>query len=254
MFIMAFITPPSSLSGAPATSSALNLALNVAPSFHKLTSEIFFAPISSVAINPETPEWLRTVVWTDFRLAVAFFVISPLFLLGWSALECRPGKKNELSADAILRIMTGYWQASSLLLITVLLNMEASPIGVVTGAVAQFMIFVSLNWWTSLTMEAEEDGSTIQSQIFGSWRTITSWVAGFGVATQVPFLPCVVATNLVDDPYCAAWLEPPRMAAMLLGIAEDANLNELATAGLTIYIAYLVYYLTVILPSIGRKG
>ena len=169
-------------------------------------------------------------------------------------MECRPGKKNELSADAILRIMTGYWQASSLLLITVLLNMEASPIGVVTGAVAQFMIFVSLNWWTSLTMEAEEDGSTIQSQIFGSWRTITSWVAGFGVATQVPFLPCVVATNLVDDPYCAAWLEPPRMAAMLLGIAEDANLNELATAGLTIYIAYLVYYLTVILPSIGRKG
>ncbi|CAB9509466.1 Protein of unknown function (DUF3177) (Partial), partial [Seminavis robusta] len=114
-------------------------------------------------LNPETADWLRFIAWTDFRLAVTFFVVSPLVLLAWSAVECRPQRQADersLAADAILRVITGYWQASALLLITVLLNIEASPIGVVTGAVAQAMIYVSLNWWESLNKEAaSEEGA-----------------------------------------------------------------------------------------------
>lgn len=222
-------------------------------------SDIIFSPETLVApINPDTPEWLRSVVWTDFRLAVAFFVVSPLVLLIWSAIQCRPGKPNALAADAVLRIISGYWQASSLLLITVLLNIGTSPIGVVTGAVAQLMIWISLNWWESLNEEAAASELPI-GQLFDKWQSITSLVACIGVVVQLPFLQCAVAApgesmQLLTNPYCSAWLEPPQTAAYLVGIQPSAFLDSVATVALTIYIGYLLYFVAGPLQSIGRSG
>lgn len=223
------------------------------------SQDIIFSPETLLApLNSGTPEWLRSIVWTDFRLAVTFFVVSPLILLAWSAYQCRPSsgeqQSNEIGADAVLRVITGYWQASSLLLITVLLNIGASPIGVVTGAVAQLMIWVSLNWWQSLNDEASSS-ETLLGQVFGIWRTVTSWVAGVGVAIQLPFLRCAVGpSSLVADPFCAAWLEPPNTAASIIGIASSELLSNFATAALTIYICYLLYYASLPLQTIGRNG
>jgi hypothetical protein len=276
-------------------------------------TDVLFAPESIYGpISADTPEWLRTVVWSDFRLAVTLFVVAPLILLLWSAWECRPAtiittsknpdvievgpdNKSSLAADATLRVISGYWQASALLLITVLLNITASPIGAVTGAVAQLMIYVSLNWWESLNQEAvgmtettsRSSSSSSSSnnnnskltvatigRFFGPWRTVTSWVAGVGVAIQVPFLPCSFQpmNQFVSNPYCAAWLEPPRAAAMLLKILssseDDAidvastslflpgldSINNLAMVTLAIYVSYLVYYVALPLREIGRSG
>lgn len=207
-------------------------------------------------LNPETPDWLRTIVWIDFRLAVTFFVVSPLALLIWSAIGCRATTTPSLSTDAVLRIVAGYWQASALLLITVLLNIESSAVGAVTGAVAQGMIYASLNWWESLNKEAaaEQEESAL-SQTFTLWRTVASGVAGVGVAVQLPFLKCSLAEQggLAKDPYCAAWLEPPQTAAALLGIAPE-QVELLANATLAIYVAYLIYYVAIPLREIGRDG
>jgi len=229
--------------------------------------------LSTIELNPSTPDWLRTIVWTDFRLAVLFFVLSPLALLIWSAVECRPKPPSSatttptpLAADAALRILVGYWQASSLLLITVLFNIGASPIGVVTGTVAQGMIYVSLNWWQSLNDEAasrngtddrgQAGGGSPLSRVFATWRTIASFTAGIGLAIQIPFLPCATTVALVDSPYCAAWLEPPYFAASLfdIGASSSQAVGDFAVAALAVYTAYLLYYVAVPLRDVGRDG
>eukprot|EP00592_Proboscia_alata_P001675 CAMPEP_0194375490 /NCGR_PEP_ID=MMETSP0174-20130528/24031_1 /TAXON_ID=216777 /ORGANISM="Proboscia alata, Strain PI-D3" /LENGTH=241 /DNA_ID=CAMNT_0039155741 /DNA_START=22 /DNA_END=744 /DNA_ORIENTATION=+ len=181
--------------------------------------ELLISPETThIPLNPDTPDWVRSLVWTDFRIAVVFFVVCPLVLLGWSAWECYcfeaappPPKEQQQqqpriripppppACDSVLRVVTGYWQASSLLLITVLWNTASSPIGVVTGAMAQLMIFLSLNWWESLNDELQPLEMNVANGnvninplavVFSSWRMIASVVAGVGVVIQVPFLDC----------------------------------------------------------------
>ena len=41
-------------------------------------------------LNVATEPWVRSLVWTDFRAAVALFVAAPLALLGWAVAACRP--------------------------------------------------------------------------------------------------------------------------------------------------------------------
>jgi len=133
---------------------------------------------------------------------------------------------------------------------------------------AQLMIFLSLNWWVSLNDELQPLEMNVANGnvninplavVFSSWRMIASVVAGVGVVIQVPFLDCAAldATHLSTDKYCSAWLEPPQVVASLLGLDEynDApGLETLATIAVTIYATYLVYYMLVILPEIGRDG
>jgi hypothetical protein len=54
------------------------------------------------ALNAASSVALRTGVWLDFRLAVLFFVSTPLVLLAASAFAADDGPR---------RIMFGYWQA-----------------------------------------------------------------------------------------------------------------------------------------------
>mmetsp|Transcript_29880 Transcript_29880/g.45277 ORF Transcript_29880/g.45277 Transcript_29880/m.45277 type:complete len:280 (-) Transcript_29880:677-1516(-) len=226
-----------------------------------LAPEFIYGPL-----NPETPEWTRSLVWTDFRLAVVFFVVFPFIFLGWSAWTCRPVDNdiftthNKNVADAVLRLITGYWQASALLLITVLWNIESSPIGVVTGALAQMMIVISLTWWESLNEEAagaSDENVNLLGSAYTAWRTITSWIAAIGVIVQVPFLSCAtgsISKHLQEDAFCAAWLEPPQTAASLLSINSSQTIHNFATVSLVIYLTYLIYYVSVPLPNIGRDG
>ena len=113
-------------------------------------------------LNASTEPWVRSIVWTDFRVAVTLLVVAPLALLGWSVVSCRPpslgGEKitnPPRTSEVALRLMTSYWQASSLLLITVLLNVQESQLGVATGLIAQAMIVLSLWWWTDLNDEID---------------------------------------------------------------------------------------------------
>lgn len=122
------------------------------------------------------------------------------------------------------------------------------------------MIFVSLNWWESLNdvTPLENNAANVHplAILFSSWRMIASVVAGVGVAIQVPFLNCAAldTTQLSNDKYCSAWLEPPQVVASLLGLDDAPGLETLATIAVTIYATYLVYYVLVILPEIGRDG
>ena len=82
---------------------------------------------------------LRSLIWLDYRLAVLFAVALPLVLLFW-ALSRRE--------QALVRLLTLYWQVASLLGITVLLMVDARPVAYITSAVANLFILIALWFWS----------------------------------------------------------------------------------------------------------
>ena len=101
-------------------------------------------------IDAASEPFVRSLVWTDFRVAVALFVVAPFALLAASVAARVPREPDDRSksAETVLRLMTSYWQASSLLLLTVALNIQEANFGVFAGLAPQAMIVVSLWWWT----------------------------------------------------------------------------------------------------------
>ena len=225
----------------------LSPTLQLASGVDLLSPEKTLAPL-----NAATEPWVRAVVWTDFRVAVALFVAAPFALLAASVVACRPGGGRSKGDEAALRYMTSYWQASSLLLITVLFNIEAAPIGAATGLVAQAMIALSLWWWADLSGDLDDAPLSVA---FQGWRAAATLAAVGGVAVQLPFQPCAFApSGLLADAGCAAWLEPPTFAADLVGLAPSPALSAIASAACALYAAVLAYYVAVLLPAVGRRG
>ena len=76
-----------------------------------------------------------------------------------------------------------YWQASSLLLITVMLNIGEVPISSLTGFAANLSIACSLLWWQDLN---DEMGTKVSSaaRIFGLWRPLALSTALFSAGTH----------------------------------------------------------------------
>jgi len=229
-------------------------------SFKSSAISVFLSPETTLApLNGSSEAWVRSLVWSDFRVAVAFFVVVPLVLLSWAVAARRPpnnpGQVDVRSpiADTVLRLMTSYWQASALLLITVALNVQESNAGAFAGLFAQAMIFASLWWWEDLNEEVTASSEPI-GRVFAIWRSVASVAAATGVLVQVPFQGCVGSTSLVDDAWCAPWLEPPRFAANLIGLEPSPTLAAVATASCTLYTVMLAYYAIVAIPSIGRSG
>ena len=213
-----------------------------------LSPETTLAPI-----NAASEPFIRSLVWADFRLAVALFVVAPFALLAASVVARVPREPDDrsTSAETVLRLMTSYWQASSLLLLTVALNVQEANLGVFCGLAAQAMIVVSLWWWSDLS---EELDAAPLSRAFRAWRLPASVAAAGGVVVQLPFQGCVSVESLAGDAFCAPWLEPPKFAAGLVGLDASPALGAVADIGCLLYFAVLSYYATVLLPTVGRSG
>jgi len=203
-------------------------------------------------LNVDSDALLRDIVWVDFRLAVIFFVVAPLILLLASLAS---SVQSQARDDEVLRVVSGYWQAGSLLLITVLLNLDGLQLGAVTGISAHVMLAISLWFWEDLNKAIAEKGGALASA-FEVWRLASSVVALLGAAAQVTNLRCaLVASPLASDAACAAWLEPPMAFRELLLPGLSGELcGHLGMAALSIFVAYLVYFVAVALPQIGRSG
>jgi len=253
-----FLNTPSLLPDASAISDRTPLLLSSVDISSSI--DVFLRPETSLApLNEASEMWVRDLVWSDFRVAVALFVAVPLVLLSWAILERLPNDTNVKDdrspiAETVLRLMTSYWQASSLLLLTVALNVLESNAGVFAGLFAQAMIFVSLWWWEDLNQELKTKDGELLGQIFLVWRGVASIAALAGVGIQAPFQGCLASNSLVGDPFCAPWLEPPKFAADLVGLAPSETLSIAATSGCALYTIVLAYYVIVLLPSVGRSG
>lgn len=198
-------------------------------------------------LNSDSAFWTRVLVWADFRVAVALFVISPLVLFFWSF--ARGG-----TDDAVKRVLIGYWEASSLLMLTVFLNIAEVPYAAFTGLFVQGMIPIALTWWTDLLSEIDQDESML-ARMFRWWKYPAVAAAVAGVAIQVPFQGCNFVQSVSSNPMCAAWVEPPHAFHNLLisGIPPD-TLQAIAVAGCAIYFGYLTYLASFVVPKVGRSG
>ena len=172
---------------------------------------------------------LNLLIRLDFVLAVVLLVAVPLGLL--MAAARRPLLRQHLLA---------YWRASSLLMITVYLMIDARPVAFVAGNAALILIPLSL-WHGDVLFPARRvrlDGDPIAAW-FRRWRLAVALFCGASLLLTGPTLRCVSAH--VDDAMCAAWLAPPReLHAALHPTADPAALGDGAMIGLAVYGAYLL--------------
>lgn len=186
---------------------------------------------------------VRSLVWTDYRLALLFAVFIPLTLLIWSWV-----KKSE----PISLILTIYWRVASLLAITVYLMIGGLSIGFITALLAKVLIPVGLWFWADLNEEIREQPKRSLNLGFNAWRWALSAYCAVGIVVQLLFIRCAFSSALFSSDACQTWLEPSLMfkdyfhAGLTRGF-----LGFWGIVGLVIYAAYLGYFLFI---KLGRQG
>jgi Protein of unknown function (DUF3177) len=188
---------------------------------------------------------LRSLVWTDFRLAVFFSVFCPLGLLVWAIYK---------RAKPITHLLIIYWRVASLLAIAVYLMMGQSTIGFVAGFAALFLIPVSLWFWVDLNEEVEDRRGTLKLMMNG-WRWGITIYCAIAALLQVPYLKCAISSAAVTAKECQVWLEPSLVLKSMFhaGIRPE-KLSFLAIMALVFYGLYLGYFLLFKLTKQGRSA
>jgi hypothetical protein len=196
----------------------------------------------------QTPSWLHTFVWTEYRLAVLVMVIIPMVLLIWAFVQ---------KVDAMQHLLAIYWRASSLMLITMYLLIAAWPIGFMAGWLAMILVPISLWFWIDLNEEIADRPQTPLKLTFMSWRWAASIYCVGSAIAQIPFLRCALtkSEDLLQDPSCRVWLEAPWVFREYFHSATRPYfLGFLALIGLVIYVLYLGYFVVIRLGKQGRSA
>ena len=191
---------------------------------------------------------LKIWVWMDYRLAVLFMVVLPLFLLIWAFV-----KKSE----AIQRLLIIYWRVASLFAITVYLMIAAVPIGFLTLLMSGFLITVTLWFWVDLNEEIRELRNSPLKASFTSWRWAATIYNLIGIISQIPFVVCGFKSRneLLSDPFCNVWLDPPWLFKQIFHPDWPQEfLGFLGFSGLIIYTIFLCYFVLVKLQRQGRSA
>jgi hypothetical protein len=190
----------------------------------------------------------QPLVWTDYRLAVLFTVLTPLVLLIWAFVQ-----KNE----AIQRLFVIYWRVSSLLAISVYLMIASLPIAFLSGFFARILIPVSLWFWADLNDEIDGLQKSTLKLVFKAWRWATTIYCAIGVLFQLPSLQCasMPTETVVESAMCRVWLEAPwGFQAIFHPNTSPQLLGFVGISGLTIYLLYLLYFVFIRLSRSGRSA
>ncbi|MEH2465685.1 DUF3177 family protein [Nostoc sp.] len=190
--------------------------------------------------------WFRPFVWIDYRLAVLFLVIIPLILLIWAFVQ---------KAESIQRLLSIYWQVSSLVAITIYLMIAQYPVSFISGLIARILIPISLWFWVDLNDEIEYQTSGSLKLIFTSWRWATTVYCILGTLAFIPFLGCAFSGNMLKTSYCRVWFEAPLLFKEYFHANSKAEfLGFLGIITLVIYVLYLSYFVLIKLGKQGRSA
>jgi hypothetical protein len=187
--------------------------------------------------------WFRSLVWTDYRLAVLFTVILPLILLIWAFVQ---------KAEAIQRLLIIYWRVASLLAITLYLMMASWPIGFVSSFFSRILIPISLWFWVDINEEIDDMSSRPLKLALSAWRWAVTIYCTLGTLALIPFLPCAFSQGMIKTPFCQVWLEAPWLyKAYFHANYKPEFLGFVGMACLIIYVLYLAYF---VLLRLGKQG
>lgn len=196
----------------------------------------------------QSPSWLPSLVWTDYRLAVLFTVLFPLALLIWAFVQ---------KSESIQHLLIIYWRVASLLVITVGLLIAAIPLGFLTGWSARILIPLSLWFWVDLNYEINEQPKSQLKLAFSSWRWGVTLYSILGAIAAIPALQCsfLPSKQMIDQPLCNIWLQPPWIFQQyFMGGMKPYTIGLLSTLALVIYILYLGYFVFVRFGKQGRSA
>ena len=186
---------------------------------------------------------VRSLVWTDYRLALLFAVFIPLTLLIWSWVK---------RAEAISMVMTIYWRVASLLAITVYLMIGGFSVSFVTALLAKILIPLSLWFWADLNEEIREQPKRSLNLGFNVWRWAITAYCAVGAVIQLFYVRCAFSSTMLASDICQAWIEPSLVFKDYIhGGLTRPFLGFWGIVGLVIYAAYLGYFLLV---RLGRQG
>lgn len=192
---------------------------------------------------PMSPALLRSLVWTDYRLAVLFTVVLPLILLIWSFVQ---------RTEALQRLLIIYWRVASLMVITVYLLIGNLPIAFITGILAKILIPVGLWFWVDLNEEIEDQRPSTLKLVFNAWRWAVSFYCILGAIATLQFAQCAFSGTLLATPFCQVWREPTLIFKDLFHATyKPGFLGFFGILGLVVYVIYLVYFVMV---RLGRQG
>lgn len=191
--------------------------------------------------------WLRSLVWTDYRLAVLIAVILPIILLIWAAFKRK---------EAIVRLLIIYWRVASLLMITVYLMIPGWSLAFISSLAAKLLIPISLWFWVDLNEEIKDLPQTALKLAVTSWRWATTFYCIIGVILTAPFVSCAFSESQLASPFCQVWLEAPRAYRLLFHDkpGNEGFLGFMGMVGLTIYVLYLAYFVFIRLGKQGRSA
>ena len=191
-------------------------------------------------------EIVRSLVWTDYRLAVLFTVIIPLILLIWAFVQ---------KADSIVRLLIIYWRVASLLAITVYILIAGWPIGFVSGWCGRILIPIALWFWIDVNEDIDDQPQRPLKLALTSWRWAVTIYSTLGALATIPFLRCGFFEGAIKTPFCQVWLEPPLLFKQYFHAgAKPAFLGFLGGVGLFIYVLYLSYFVLIRLGKQGRSA
>lgn len=192
--------------------------------------------------------WLESLVWTDYRVAVLFTVLTPLVLLLWAFVA---------KADALQKLLVIYWRVSSLLAITVYLMIGSLPVSFVAALGARALIPVSLWFWVDLNDEIDDLPQQRLKFVFKAWRWAMTIYCAIGTVAQLITLPCALKPTemLVKEASCRVWLEPTWLYREYFhGNTNPSFLGAIGVLGLGIYVLYLAYFVMFRLGKQGRSA
>lgn len=190
-------------------------------------------------------QMLRTLVWTDCRLALVFLVFFPLGLLVWAIIE---------NAQPISRLLVIYWRVASLLMITLYLMMAQVPLSFITLFLALLLIPASLWFWVDLNEEIDDRRGKLKLALT-AWRWATTLFCLVSAVGLVPYLGCAVSNTAIAASHCQVWLEPAYgVAAIVHESSSVGRINILATLALILYGFYFGYFLLFRLSKQGRSA
>lgn len=190
--------------------------------------------------------WLRSLVWTDYRLAVLFTVILPAILIIWAAVQ---------RSESIVRLLLIYWRVSSLLFITTYLLMPGWSVGYVTGFIARLLIPLALWFWVDLNEDITEQRPSVLRLVFTTWRWAVTIYSLIGALVYVPFLSCAFSGEARSTGFCQIWLEPPLAYKDIFhGAYKPEFMAFWGGVGLFIYLMSMAYFVIVRLGKQGRSA
>lgn len=192
-----------------------------------------------------SPEMLRTLVWTDCRLALVFMVFIPAGLLVWAITE---------NAQPISRLLVIYWRVASLFLISMYLMMAQVPLSFITLFLGLLLVPASLWFWVDLNEEIDDRRGKLKLALT-AWRWATTLFCLISVVGLAPSLGCAGSKTAIAADQCQVWLEPAYgVAAIVHASSSVGRINILATLALILYGFYFGYFLLFRLSKQGRSA